>query len=409
MRVTGIIAEYNPFHNGHNYQLNKAKTITGADYLIVVMSGSFVQRGEPAIYDKYYRANMALACGADLVLELPAVFATSSAQDFASCSVSLLNRLGITDFLCFGSELGQSQSLMEIAAALLQMEKNSTFTKLLQAGLQKGLTYPQARLQAFSRLSYLDSSILNAPNNILGVEYCRAILMSQSSIKPVTIKRKGKGYHDSGLDSSFSSASAIRREIFTPSSSHTDIKNQIPEPCQKIMKKLHPLSANHFNGLLNYAILTCIHQGIPLSEFEDLSEETANRLLQKRLEFSTWEDRITQLKTRQYTYTRISRALLHLMLGIRKEDVAAFRSDGYCPYARILGFRKSAVPLLSAIKANSSIPLITKTAGAKLSLSKQAAAMLSKDIYCTHIYQSVFYQAYGILPKNELNRPITII
>ena len=245
MTVTGIIAEYNPLHKGHEYQLKEARRLTGADYIIVVMSGCFTQRGTPAVLDKYDRAHMALSCGADLVLELPTRFACASAEYFASGAVSVLNRLGCVDYLCFGSECGDTQALRSAAALLSRAEKSPEYQHSLREAQKGGLSFPTARSRALESsrgtlsesFSEADASLFSLPNNILGIEYCRALDVLKSPIRPITIRRRGN-YHDTELkeahggatsikasstpDAPFSSASAIRTALKNTGSSDTD-------------------------------------------------------------------------------------------------------------------------------------------------------------------------------------------
>ena len=212
--VTGIIAEYNPFHNGHAYQIQKARELTGCDFVVVVMSGDFVQRGAPALFDKYTRTKMALLGGADLVLELPVWASSASAEFFAAGAVSVLEGIGCTDFLCFGAE-DEKLSKMQKAVELLANE-NTEFQKQLRDVLKTGLSFPAARKQALSGfLTEEESSILDKPNNILGIEYLKALKAKNSSIEPVIVKREGQGYHGQELSHGFASASGIRSALKT--------------------------------------------------------------------------------------------------------------------------------------------------------------------------------------------------
>ena len=218
MKTVGIITEYNPFHNGHRYQIRKARELTGADFVVTAMSGDFVQRGEPALFDKYTRTAMALEGGADLVLELPVRFATSSAEDFAACGVALLDRLGVVDHLCFGSELGRLD-VLEQTADILVAEPDG-FREELRKCLAAGYSYPRAREMALMKVMEAgerrsDDNMLSSPNNILGIEYLKALKRRDSRIQPLTIRRKGQGYHETALPeeskAQFPSASALRK------------------------------------------------------------------------------------------------------------------------------------------------------------------------------------------------------
>ena len=215
MKTAGIIAEYNPFHTGHEYQINYIKEKLRTDYVVIAMSGDFVQRGTPALFSKYVRAEMALRSGADLVLELPVSISSASAELFARGGVQLLDGLGVTDILCFGSECGDTDALMELAKILA--EEPEAFQDALRRNLKNGMTFPKARSMALSAVfpeSEKYQQLLSSPNNILGIEYCKAILRENSSISPVSIKREGNDYHENTLsENHFPSASAIRNAI----------------------------------------------------------------------------------------------------------------------------------------------------------------------------------------------------
>lgn len=407
--AVGIIAEYNPLHSGHEYQIKQAKTLSGADYCIAVMSGDYVQRGAPAIYGKHIRTAMALSAGVDLVIEMPGAFACGSAEDFASCGVALLDRLSVVTTLCFGSECG-AISLLSEAASVLAAEP-PVYIKELKLQLKKGLAFPKARHEALLSsgcLSAEAADTLSSPNNILGIEYCKALIKRDSSIAPLTITRAGNSYHDSGLHGEFCSASGIR-EAIKQGNDLSAIKQWISPSVLSLMEQSHPLFPDDFSLLLNYALLKIIREGKKLNDYADVSDELASRLLKSSLSFGSYEDRILQLKTRQYTYTRISRALLHILLSITKDDINAYQRAGYAPYARVLGFRKSAKELLSAIKMRGTIPLITKTAGADRLLTGPAKRMFEQDLYGSHLYQSAVQNKYGILLKNEYTHPVVVL
>lgn len=412
--AVGIIAEYNPFHNGHAYHIKKAKELSKADYCIVVMSGDFVQRGAPAIFDKHTRATMALSCGADLVIELPSIFATSSAEDFAACSIALLSSLGVVDSVCFGSECGEIQTLSDIASILA--EEPEEYKQILRMELKKGLSFPQARNKAIISCESLDeedASILLTPNNILGIEYCKAIHRQNSSLTPLTIKRAGSGYHDPLVTpDQYSSATGIRNLLKENEGGITDTNSfylQIPESARQIVKNSQPVFPDDFSPLLNAALLRLSMDDSSLERYADVSRELAARIKKQLPDFLPFEEKISSLKTKQYTYTRISRALLHIILGITTEQIKEGKELGYAPYARILGFRKDSKDLLGHIKMRGSIPLITKTAGAELTLSEAASSMLRQDFYCSHLYQTVLQNKYHIQNKNEFTRSVVIL
>ncbi|MDY3716427.1 MAG: nucleotidyltransferase [Blautia sp.] len=386
--ITGIIAEYNPFHNGHAYQLEQARLLTGCDFLVVVMSGDYVQRGAPAVFDKYTRARMALACGADLVLELPVACSCASAEFFASGAVSLLDGLGCVDFLCFGSESGNLQSLMEPARILAK--ESPVFQEALRRGLSLGLSFPAARKEAF-RACASNPDILDLPNNILGIEYLKALLQRESSIKPVTIKRKGQGYHDTLLDSGFASASGIRRFLKqeeAPLSALPALKESLPDPVMEVLKDTlaHtlPVWEEDFSMLLRYELLR--QSASDLTRYADISPDLGRRLKNCADKFSSFSEFVALVKTKDVTYTRITRALFHILLNLTGEDT---RNSVAMPYARILGFRKDHSRILGLLKENSRIPIIPKAADYKTYLTPDLQPLFEKDLFAANLYETI--------------------
>lgn len=428
MKTAGIIVEYNPFHNGHLYHLKRTRTLSGADFVIAVMSGDFVQRGEPALLDKYTRTQMALLCGADLVLELPAYFAIGSAGDFAAGAVSLLDKLGVVDTLCFGSECGSVEPLLQAACVLA--EESPAFSAALQENLKQGLSFPHARTEALkqymaagnvSQQSALEeiSNRLSSPNNILGLEYCLALQKRHSSIHPITISRKGAGYHDLTLTDaclnagiSLSSASAIRQALKnSPKEIWEMLSPSIPAALaplwEQILSDRSFLFANDLTRELRYRLLLENSNGF--SHYADVTRELSDKIKNAGMNFSDWSSLCDTLKSKELTYSRISRALCHILLSVTKEALAYARQNDYVPYARILGFRQSAVPLLTSIKKNSSIPLLSKLADAKNILPEAALGMLKKDILASHLRESALSFKTGQLPVNEYTRQIRIL
>lgn len=435
--VVGIIAEYNPFHNGHAFHIREAKKRCGASYCVIVMSGDFVQRGSPAIFDKYTRTSMALSSGADLVIELPPCFAVSAAEDFASCGIALLDSLGVISHVCFGSECGDTAALKNLADILVREPED--FLAPLKKLTASGLSYPKARETALAHYLSLQgkpksmASLLSSPNNILGVEYLKALSKRGSSITPVAILREGAGYHDDNLFCGFSSAAAIRKAVFhsleerpktpcrksghlhkenqdhIPKENRDDFSGQVPPACLELINTSTPISINDFSLLLSYRLLELSSQGGGLETFAGVSPDLALRLSKQVLEFASFEDRIAALKTRQYTYTRISRSLLHILLNMTKEDIQNRKQCGFASYIRILGFRRAASPLLSAIKKASRLPLITKTADAPNILPPDVLIQFNQDLFCSHIYQSVLEQKSLMRPANEYTRSVVIL
>lgn len=391
MKTVGIIAEYNPFHNGHAYQIAKAKEMTGADYCIIAMCGDFVQRGAPALADKYIRTETALRNGADLVLELPVYYSLGSAEYFASGAVALLDRLGITDTLCFGSECGDISILSEFAGKL--MDEDSVFKGVLDRYLRLGHTYPTARNAALHASAphltpYMH--VLTTSNNILGIEYCKALSRRSSSIKAYTTRRAGSSYHDASLLSTYCSALAIR-EAIDSAGDLSEVRNLMPPSAYELLEsqfgKTCPVHTNDFSLPLHYQLLS--EQPDGYTEHPDIDQDLSDRITNLLPSYRSFTDFCEKLKTKNRTYTRIARSLMHILLRIRKEDLLIYQSEDYVYYARVLGFRQDATPLLSAIKAHSSIPLLTRLSDADNLLSDNGRAMLSKDIYAAQIYHSL--------------------
>lgn len=427
MKIVGLITEYNPFHAGHLYHMQQARELTGADYCVVLMSGSFVQRGEPAIFDKYRRTKAALLAGADLVLEMPVAFSTASAHEFAAYGVALLSAIGV-DAVVFGSECGQIEILKQAAYAL--NHESAEFQERLRKGLKAGLTYPQARAKALGETqaggtrvenvedfhtntdvsnSHIWSSILNSPNNILGIEYLRAAEDLHSPMEFYTILREGSGYHEDTLaDANFPSASAIRGIIRNSLSKDKDLldilASHLPAVTHPAYTGAVPVFVDDFSELLNAAVL----QLQATFSIADLSPELAARLAKPPYFPLSFEERIQALKTRQLTYTRVSRALLHLVLGMREEDISRWKDEGYALYARILGFRRQSSPLLSCLHKKSSIPLITKMADAAQNLSPSALALLDQEVYASHLYQTVRMKRSGVF-QNEYTEGLVFV
>ena len=410
MKVVGLITEYNPFHNGHKYHIEKAKEITGAEYAVVIMSGDYVQRGTPAIMPKRMRAQMALQNGADAVFELPLCYSTGSAEFFAEGTVSVLEQLGIVDYLCFGSESNDLNGLQKVADIL--SDEPDEYKIFLQTYLKNGLSFPSARQNAL--IDYLCDDTLTElvkdPNNILGIEYLKALKKIGSSIQPFTIQRKGAHYHASDLKESFSSASAIRNTFSTQTDFpvfESVLSNQIPTDCAILLKEhwhtSYPIYPNDFSVLLKYRLLE--ETPASLTQYMDVSEELANRIYKQLSSFLNWEQFCELLKTKELTHTRIQRALLHILLKVKKEEIQYHREHQYHYYARLLGFRKDSAQIISAISKNTEIKLITKISDVE-NLSDTAKNMFYKDLFASNIYAAVITDKFNKTTKNEYQYPM---
>lgn len=413
MKTVGLITEYNPFHNGHFYHLQEAKRITGADYVVVVMSGNFVQRGVPAFMDKYSRTKMALSCGADLVFELPVCFSTASAELFALGAVSLLDKLGIIDFLCFGSECGDITHLKKTAAILL--EEPQEYKTVLNQFLKSGKTFPAARMEAIKTVSQdISADVLASPNNILGIEYIKSLLKLNSNLKPVTIQRISADYHSLELSSlkeaSISSATAIRKNL-REEKSLSHLKNQIPEPVYNILLeeylKSYPVFEEDYSLLLQYKLMQ--ETSDSLAAYTDITPDLAHRITDINIQGKTFSELTKLVKTRQWTLTRINRGLIHVLLNLYSNNLDTYKAAGYTQYARLLGFKRTSSHLIREIVKNEKIPVITKMADAKKLLSNTGLTMLGEDIFASHLYNQVIYNKYGTANKDEYTHGVIIV
>lgn len=416
MKITGIICEYNPFHNGHLHQINQIKT-SKDHYVICIMSGNWVQRGGPAVIDKYSRTKMALLSGADVVIELPVIYSTASAADFAFGGVSLLNSLGCVDELCYGCENPESDVAFKISSLLY--DNDSSIQKQIAVSMKEGITYPKAREIVLSQ--FLNENLIQQmtlPNNILAIEYNLALKKISSSIKPHQIKRIGSDYTAKTLNpDSFSSASAIRGSIISNydyAISHAmsepllPIKSHVPSHTYDILLeqlgKTYPLSYIDFSRELGYRLILESKNGY--EDYKDITRDLSDKILKNICYFKSFDQFCDLLKTKDITYSRISRCLTHILLDIKNDMVT---KDTSVPYARILGFNKNSEMILKCIKDNSSIPMISKLADASKTLDQKSMKILEKDIQAAHIYDLVSAFKYQNESKNEMTRQIVII
>lgn len=412
-KAVGIIAEYNPFHKGHEYQIQQAKEQTGANIAIILMSGDFVQRGTPAIFAKHQRTAMALLGGADIVFELPSFYACGSAEYFSSGAVSVFNALNSIDFLCFGSESGEIDTCRFLGKLLADEPK--LYKEKLRSFLKQGLSFPAARKSALAE--YLkekdipfSEDFLDTPNNILGIEYCKSLAAQNSSIAPVTIKRIGSSYHETSLSSEYPSASAIRRELIaawnTQKFLSDTLKNAQPPAVKDYLCALLEnetfLIEDDFSLLLKYELMKNTPES--LCAFSDMSPDLARRIYHHLNTFETFTQFAEQLKTKELTYTRICRALLHVLLNI-PSDLPAISPA----YVRLLGFKKESSFFLRILQKNSDIPIITKAADYKKLLPKEAHSLFEKDLFASNLYETVKCNKKSTAFTNDLQKPPIIL
>ncbi len=413
MNTVGIIAEYNPFHNGHLFQLEQARKLTGAVYVVAAMSGDFMQRGTPAVYDKYMRAHSALLSGADLVIELPVFGSLSSAADFADCGVSLLAKTGVVDHLCFGSECGDLPLLMHMEQRM--SHETAGISREIRAAMKQGFTWAQARAAAFRAADAAEGDVGSGggpvpelPNDILAVEYLRSLKKYRSSMTPCTIKRCDAGYHSPERKGAFASATAVRRAI--EEENEEFLRQVLPESffvCRSLYHPL-PVASDDFSMILGDRLLTSGPDRI--QKTASMPEDLARKLYRNRLHFGTVSETVGRSKDRQYAYTRVSRCIMNLILGITKEDTARFKAMDSAPWIRILGFRKSAAPLLSQMKKKASAPLISKVADAGNILPDPAFSLFEKHLRSAELYRLAASMKPGAAPvPGEYTRPFLVL
>ena len=436
MKVTAVISEYNPYTRGHAYLLSRIREELNPDFVISVMSGNFVQRGECAMWDKYTRTRMALTCGLDTVIELPFAYATGSAFDFATGAVNLINSLGVVDTIAFGAETTDT-SLFETVSDILVNEPD-TFKNVLKTSLSEGLSFPAARQAAIlacignmsdAAQSELDT-LLSSPNNILALEYVSAIKRSGSTVGYHIIKRSGSLYNETELNESrFNSALSIRT-AYTETTGSSDSNNTpdhifrldtgllsaVPEECADILSGAHgikaPVTCSMLDSYLAYAVTMTEHPEDIYGFTEGISGRLAS--LTRSSAPVSFNDYADALHTKDTTLASVKRALLHMIAGYTESDRALLKSGNDNSYASVLGARKSAGQLLKAISESSSCPVITKKSEAlkKLRASENAEALLrlwSLDVRTTSLYNSIIFNAYQTPMENTYSMPLIMI
>jgi len=383
MKIIGIVSEYNPFHNGHAYQVQKSIQDLEADGIIAIMSGNFVQRGFPAMQDKWLRAEMAVKAGVNLVIELPTYYATSSAEHFAKGAIALLEATGVVTHLSFGSEFDDLDYLNTIANMLIR--PSEMFNETLKDALDKGLSYPLAREIALNvSLPELSQPMdLNQSNVILAIEYLKALKQSNSSIQPFLVRRLGKDYHDASIETSadapFVSATAIR-EAYFESTKPLQFDAFMPIDAVKTMVNSPYLAVRieDFEKLILYALRKSTPEA--LSILRDVKEGLENKMVQASLNSSNYAELLAAIKSKRYTMTRINRILLNVLLGIEEIDIDLVAHG----YLRVLAFDATGQKIIRAIKKNGYLPLITNLN--KHTDLLKISPLLQLDVKATNIY-----------------------
>jgi predicted nucleotidyltransferase len=387
VKVLGIIAEYNPFHNGHLYHLNESKKASGAEVTVVVMSGNFVQRGEAALFSKWERAKIAVDCGVDLVLELPFVYACNSAEYFAKGAVQILDSLSCVDVISFGSETSDIAKLHEVSK--LMSHETEDFKERIKASLDKGNSFPKARAEAIKETAGDDvAAIISSPNNILAVEYLRELITRNSNIVPITIQRKGPDDNSTVLANDFASATGIRNNL----KEYDDIdkiREYVPNLCFQNVKNLDisiKKKSDNFFMLLCAKILSENEKS--LESVFSAGEGLGNKLKKTRRESRNLEDLIGGVKSKRYTRTRIQRLLTHTLLDFKSHEFQSILDNGL-NYTRVLAFNDNGKALLKRMKKREPRISVVTNINKQINLSDDVSQLLRYDILAMDIYNLI--------------------
>ena len=412
MNLLGLIVEYNPFHNGHLYHLQKSKEITKATHTIAIMSGSFLQRGEPALIDKYTRAEMAVKNGVDLVVELPTLYACQSAEIFSHGAIATLNSLNCVNSICFGSEEGNIDTLQTISKILVQEPEE--FKLLLKSYLDEGLVFPTARSKALYK--YINNnklinltedklqSILNSSNNILGIEYIKSLLRLNSPINAFTINRIVSQYNSSDISNNICSATAIRNSLKDNSNMDT-LQKVVPKPTydeinNKIKSNFNPVFDYMFYDLLKGCIIRDFEN---LDNYFEVKEGIENKIYANIFKCNTLDELISSTKSKRYTLTKIKRTLNNILLGIEKEDVMKTKNLCKMPYIRVLAFNDKGREIIKKIKDSSDIEIITKFSKVDHIDDPIFNTLIKYDIKSSNIYNLIYYKNNQNLLKGPMD------
>ncbi len=390
MKAAGIIAEYNPFHSGHAYLAEKAGA-AGYTHTVAVMSGNFVQRGEPALMHHSVRTRAALECGIDLVVQLPSVYAVSSAQSFATAGVEILSGLGLVDSLVFGSECGDADKIINTAKAVYGEEIKS----YLASELEKGISFASARENALRKINPAYADIIQSPNNILGVEYAAALGRTGSGITPVTFERIGAAHDSDAGINGIASASAIRKMI----QKGEHISDFVPEKAVEIYKNALLTDTKRIENAILYKMKTTTPQ--ELAKAPDISEGIENRIVQAAKQASSLEELYTLAKTKRYSHARIRRIIINHFLTVTADDLRIS-----VPYIRVLGFNSKGAQLLKAAKSTALIPVITKAADVA-NLGSEAQRIFSLECTAGDVFALCTENPADCIPEKDC-RPVIV-
>lgn len=387
MEACGLIVEYNPFHNGHLYHVERAKGVSRAECIIAVMSGSFLQRGEPAIIDKYHRAKAALESGVDIVIELPYPYAVQSSHLFAAGSVKSLHEIGVSS-ICFGSESGDVHDFIE--SYRQYMKHQETYRETLKNELDRGLSYPNASKEAYRKIGLTDDAIdLSKPNNILGFSYVRALMEQRLPIRPLTIKRTKSGYHDESVTSTIASATSIRKNILADNQLSEKIQRTLPPPSIKQLKNYYQKTKTWhtwelYFPFLQFRVMTMLPA--ELREIHGVDEGLEYRIQKTAKQATSMNEWISAIKTKRYTWTRIQRMFVHILTNTKKQTLNNITDLYHIPYVRLLGMTETGQSYLNKAKHKMDVPLIS-------SRQHTNSPMIELEENATHAYHSVLAPA----------------
>lgn len=436
MKTIGIIAEFNPFHNGHKYLIDKARQELDADRVIILTSGNFVQRGGPAFFNKYVRTEMAIQNGVDLVIELPFCYANASASYFAYGAVSILNSIGVVDYLAFGIDFSNQNSIVKISNILAN--EPEAYKASLKKYLKDGISFSRSRekalidylnsdnesstLKKIEILKDIENGILSKPNTILALEYLMWLNRTHSQIQPHMISRIDSGYHSINISGEFSSATAIRQNV----NKDNFFYNCVPKNCHKYyqtdssnnsvssINSCNNIELNDFSQMFIYKLFSesffskkrfdGVNNSTP--EYFDVSPEFLNRMVNKLNKFTNLETFISDCNSPIFTNAYCRRAVFNILAGYTKEDYELFKENGGALYCKLLGFKKESADLFSEIKKKSVIPFISKLANAGNHLSKPANRMLAINLYMDSLYNHLLMNKYGACFPNEMQQKI---
>ena len=409
MQIAGIIAEYNPFHNGHFYQIKQTKAETGCDAIVAIMSGNFSQRGSATIADKFTRTKMALLNGVDLVLELPVPFATASAELFAKFAVNILHQSQIIDFISFGSECGDVSLLDTIAQTFLYHAEQ--LDPLIKYHLKQGLSFPRARVQA--AISFLNDSVspkvrpmlqeaLESPNNILGIEYLKALRTLDARITPFTVKRVHANYHDQKITGAIASATAIRHSI---SENTLQYQHCMPSSASHLLNPNQLPSMEMLAAFLHFKLMFSKQE--ELYALWDIPKDLIHTFIKHAKTAPSYKTLVDYSTSKTYTRSTVQRALLRIILDIRTEAINPFLEQASLPYIRVLGCRKDAISILRLLSTKSYVPLITNLGKQYNNLTTAQRQLIDYELRATKLYHYLTHQPQ--LSTQDFTQPFILV